>query len=404
MTTPNGVSEPAHHSGRHFAAPEPGGVAPETRVFRPDVQGLRAVAVTLVVLLHAHISHVNGGFIGVDVFFVISGFVITGLLLRERDSGGGTHIMEFYGRRSRRIIPMATLVIVATVLAERIFVGTAAAEILADNARWAAVFLANVAHTKVNIFAPKPAPLVSFWSLAVEEQFYLVYPTLVVVVAIVGKNWSLRRKLGVVLAVVGVVSFTWSVLSSRGPGALTAYASTFTHAWELALGGLLAVGAGWQNRIPRGLGAAMTWLGLTAIVVTGLTGLTFDRSSGYPGYFAAVPALGTVLLIAGGTGVPRFGTDVLLRLPPFQWLGLWSYSLYLWHYPILIIAAQHWGPGSAGRSLILVAASVLLSAATYFGVENPIRHSRLLNRSPALSIAMGVGLIAVCLVTVTLAS
>ena len=165
------------------------GTPPGDRGFRPDIQGMRAVAVLLVVLSHAQVTAFRGGFIGVDVFFVISGFVITGLLLRERSATGKTNILAFYGRRARRIIPAAMLVIVVTVIATRVLIGGSAASFAASEARWASVFLAP--QVKNNIFHPVPTPLGNYWSLAVEEQFYLVYPMMLVLAAGIARRNSL---------------------------------------------------------------------------------------------------------------------------------------------------------------------------------------------------------------------
>ena len=373
------------HIERLLPSGNEAGTPPDDRAFRPDIQGMRAVAVLLVVLFHAKVKFLLGGFIGVDVFFVISGFVITGLLLRERSATGQTNILAFYGRRARRIIPAAMLVIVVTVIAERIFVGANAAQYAASQARWASVFLANTG----NWFFFNP--LGAYWSLAVEEQFYLVYPMLLVIAATLARQFSLRVKLGVLLGVIIIVSFTWSVTSSTGAGTVVAYASPFTRAWELALGGLLAVGAGWLGKLPLALAAVMTWVGLAAIVIAAVV-IKGLGSSGYPGYVAAVPVGATALMIAGGTAAPRWGAEALLRLAPFKWLGLWSFSIYLWHFPILIVAAQHWGHTTVTTNLLLAAAAVVLSAGTYFVIENPIRHWSFLTRFPWASVAGGAGL------------
>ena len=177
------------------------GTAPEDRNFRPDVQGLRAVAVVLVVLFHAHVPGLTGGYVGVDVFFVISGFVITGVLLRERASTGSTSILSFYGRRVRRIIPAATLVIIAAVVTSYALLGALSGNQTAGDARWASVFLINIHFASVgtNYLSSQlpPSVLQNYWSLAVEEQFYLVYPTIFLVVAglsrgcLCGDGWAL---------------------------------------------------------------------------------------------------------------------------------------------------------------------------------------------------------------------
>jgi peptidoglycan/LPS O-acetylase OafA/YrhL len=340
-----------------------------------------------------------GGFIGVDVFFVISGFVITGLLLRERASTGGTSLLTFYGRRARRIVPAAMLVIVVSIVAERLFIGAGPAAFAAGQARWASVFLADFPQHE-NILRPTPAPLGAYWSLAVEEQFYLVYPALFIVVASVARRRSLHFKLAALLSLTIIASFLWSVVSTRGLGELTAYVSPFTRAWELAVGGLLAVCVTWLKKLPSGVAATMSWIGLVTVVVAAAT---IKGVGGYPGYIAALPVGATALIIAGGTAAPRWGAEVLLRLAPFKWLGLWSFSIYLWHYPILTVASQRWGHTAVWTNVLLAGAAVVLAAGTYYAVENPVRHWTLLTRFPLASVAGGLGLIGAGLVVVTVA-
>ncbi|MGP0108670.1 MAG: acyltransferase family protein, partial [Acidimicrobiales bacterium] len=186
---------------RLLASGDEAGTAPGDRKFRPDVEGLRAVAVGLVVLYHAGVPRLTGGYVGVDVFFVISGFVITGLLLRERSGTGRTSILGFYARRVRRILPAATLVIVATVAAAYVVLGVVSGNFVADDGRWAAVFLANfhfeaVGTNYLSASLP-PSPLQNFWTLSVEEQFYVVFPTLFLLVARVKGRFSLRTRMSV---------------------------------------------------------------------------------------------------------------------------------------------------------------------------------------------------------------
>ena len=386
--------------GRFLPSGDEAGTPPEDRPFRADILGLRAVAVLLVVLVHAQVRFLWGGFIGVDVFFVISGFVITGLLLRERSVTGRTNILAFYGRRARRIVPAAMLVIVVTVLAERVLIGAHAADFAAAEARWASVFLANFPLVHNNFFHPMPTPLGAYWSLAVEEQFYLVYPILLLLAAVIARHRSLRFKLGILLGIVVLGSFTWSVVTSRGAGTVSAYASPFTHAWELAVGALLAVCGDWFKRLPLTLAAVITWVGLGTVV---LSAVIINGPGYYPGYIAAMPVSATALIIAGGTSAPRWGAEVLLRLAPLKWLGLWSFSIYLWQFPILTVAEQRWGHTTVTTNLLLAGAAVVLAAGTYFAIENPIRHSSLLTGSPVLSVVGGASLIVVCVIIVTFA-
>ena len=207
------------------------GTAPEDRAFRPDVEGLRAVAVLLVVLYHAGVGKLGGGYVGVDVFFVISGFVITGVLFRERVTAGTTSLLGFYARRCRRILPAATLVLVCTVVASHLVLGAAAGVRSADDAKWAAVFLANFHFASVgtNYLAAQlpPSPLQNFWTLSVEEQFYLVFPTLFLMVAGLRLRLTLRTRLLVVLGAISVCSLSWSIIQTASNPNF-AYFSPFT--------------------------------------------------------------------------------------------------------------------------------------------------------------------------------
>jgi len=332
----------------------------------------------------------SGGFIGVDVFFVISGFVITGLLLRESTDTGRVGLLGFYARRARRILPVALFVIVVTLIVEQALFGGPTVGPIAGDARMASGFVADFA-PPTTLFHPMPRPLDTYWSLAVEEQFYLVYPALFLVVLTLGRRWSLRTKLGFALSIVITSSFIWSVVSSSASA--SAYTSPLTRAWELAAGALLATLAGSLRRLPVWIATGMTWTGLCALL---LLGKNLFLPIDYPGWKAALPVIGASLVIAGGTSAPRYGAEALLKLTPFKWLGRWSYSLYLWHWPILVIAGQRWGQLTGIETLLLGVGAVILSAGTYFLLENPIRHSAFLNHSPAATVFLGLALIVVC--------
>ncbi|HTZ10405.1 MAG TPA: acyltransferase family protein, partial [Acidimicrobiales bacterium] len=373
------------------------GTAPEDRPFRPDVEGLRAVAILLVVLYHAGVPGLGGGYVGVDVFFVISGFVITGVLLRERASSGRTSILAFYGRRCRRIIPAATLVIVATVAMAYAVLGYGAGSSTATDARWAGVFLANFHFAAVgtNYLTAQqpPSPLQNFWSLAVEEQFYVVYPTLFLLLAGLRTRLGLRARLALGLVVIIGASLAFSVLDTA-QNATGAYFSPFTRAWELALGALVAVATPWLKRLPTAVAAAATWAGLGAVVGAACT---FTGQTAYPGWLVTVPVLGAALIVAGGARAPRLGAEALLRLAPFRGLGRISYSLYLWHWPILIVAAEDAGKStlSVRDNLGWIAVALVVSIASYLLVENPVRHAALPGRSRLVSVGLGAVLVGV---------
>jgi peptidoglycan/LPS O-acetylase OafA/YrhL len=378
------------------------GTAPGDRRFRPDVEGLRAVAVLLVVFYHADSPGVTGGFVGVDVFFVISGFVITGVLLRERGGTGHTSIVAFYARRVRRILPAATLTILATVAASYALLGFVAGNGVADDGRWAAVFLANFHFESIgtNYFTATlpPSPLQNFWSLSVEEQFYLVYPTLFLVVASLRGRVSLHVRMAVVLSAVVAGSF-WLSVTQTASAPTAAYFSPFTRAWELALGALVAVGTPWLKRLPITIAATLAWSGLVAI---GVAAFTFTSATPYPGSLVAIPVVGAALVIGGGVAEPRRGAERLLGLGPFQWFGKRSYSLYLWHWPILIIAAEQAGRTSLPfrDTIWLLLLAVAVSMASYRLVENPIRHLRL---PPKATVAAGAAVVLATVLALTLA-
>jgi peptidoglycan/LPS O-acetylase OafA/YrhL len=376
------------------------GTAPGDRRFRPDVQGLRAIAILLVVLFHAGIPGISGGYVGVDVFFVISGFVITGLLLREREAGRRTSILNFYSRRARRIIPAASLVIVVTVIAAFHYLGSLTGHETAVDGQWAAIFLANFhfAASETNYLASQqpPSALQNYWSLAVEEQFYIVYPTVFLIAASLVTRISLRVRLAILLATVIVASYTFSIVfTSTNPS--SAFFSPLTRAWELALGGLIAVGSDSLRRLPQPVAAFLSWLGLAAIVTASVT---LTSASVYPGALVAIPVVGAGLIIAAGTSQPAWGVEYLLRQKPFQLLGLISYSLYLWHWPILIIATQNRGATNlpVWDNVVLLLVATLAAALTYRLIENPVRHSTALIQRRWASVLMGL-----CLIGATLA-
>jgi peptidoglycan/LPS O-acetylase OafA/YrhL len=357
--------------------------------FRQDIQGLRALAVVLVVLDHARIGPFHGGFIGVDVFFVISGFLITGLLVSEAERNGRVSLLGFYARRARRILPAATLVIVATVGFGIYYLSAVEANGAIKDALWATFFAANfkLAHDGTDYFQndTPPSPLQHYWSLAVEEQFYVVWPLLVLLLCLYA-GWRARRSsgqrslgprvrdLGVApLVVIIGISFAYSVsYSTTDP--VSAYFSPFTRAWELGIGALVACLGTRLTLLKPSVQALLSWGGLAAV---GVASLVFDGTTVFPGYAAALPVVGAAALLAGGLAPAGWGPQRLLSLRPVRALGDWSYSLYLWHWPALIITAAVVDPFRLRWRLLVVALVVPLSALTYHFVENPVRRAQL---------------------------
>lgn len=295
--------------------------------------------------------------------------------------------------------------IAASVVGAYVFIGSATGRDTAVDGQWASVFLANFhfAATQTNYLASlkPPSPLQNFWSLAVEEQFYVVYPTIFMVLALLRVTRSVRLRIGLFLATVVVGSFVLSVLmTSSNPAA--AFFSPFTRAWELALGGLIAVSGEALRKLPHPVAAVATWVGLGAVVVAALV---FTSATSYPGSAVALPVVGTGLIIAGGAAQPAWGAEVLLAWRPFQLLGLISYSLYLWHWPILMIGAERKGVSSlpVWDNVLLLGLSLVLAVATYVVLENPVRHPRRLRSRSWASVLLGVTLIAVSLGSTTAA-
>lgn len=360
------------------------------RKFRPDVEGLRAVAIVTVVLYHAAIPGFGGGYVGVDVFFVISGFVITELLLRQVDRYGRPQFGGFYARRARRILPAAGLVAVVAVLATYKWLGFIRGDDVADDARWVAVFLGNVHFAAIgtNYFQSQlpPSPLQNYWSLAVEEQFYLIYPSAIFLVTLAWRRYALRRKVMLFTGAVVILSLKWCIHATAVDGA-SAYFAIWTRAWELALGGFVASGGALWAKIKPGIAEFISWAGLAAIL---FATIEFSSATEYPGWLAIIPVGGAALVILGGTRYRRFGAEaVLMRRVPGL-IGRLSYSIYLWHWPVLMIAAQAASkPLTLGQRAFWLAVSIVAAAITYRIVENPIRYSKWLSKSWIPSVALG---------------
>src|SRR6516165_8925725 len=365
--------------------------------FRPDIEGMRAIAVGLVLLYHGFHAPFTGGFVGVDVFFVISGFLITNLLLHEKARSGRISISRFYARRVRRILPAATLVVLVSVVATYYWLGFIAGNEVADDAKWAAVFTANIHFGLLGTdylgSQLPPSPLQHMWSLGVEEQFYLVWPGLFLGLVLLVRGKLHRNALAVALLGIICASMAWSVIQTRS-NATWAYFSPLTRAWELGLGALVAVLATAAARIrPSWLIELLGLCGITGIMVSALV---FNSSTHYPGSAVALPVISTALLIATGCADPRTLVGRALAVRPMQWIGARSYSLYLWHWPFLTIPAEYFGHDlSATQNAGLLLLALAATALTYRLVENPVRHARVLARRTGLTLAIGAILIIV---------
>jgi len=361
---------------------------------RSDIQGLRAVAVLVVVLSHAKVGLFKGGFVGVDVFFVLSGFLITSLLLEEARRRRWVSLSEFYLRRARRILPAAALTLLVTDVAAYYLLNFVRAKQYLQDSIPSLLFGANIhfASQGTNYFAQgqPPSPLQHFWSLSVEEQFYFVWPLLfILLLGLAVRRFAHRpreiraravQRAAAIVGVLALASLGWSIYQTHAQPA-GAYFSTFSRAWELALGAGLALMAARFARVPLRWRVVMGWAGLAAIVAAAVT---YSGAIPFPGYAALLPTIGAALVIAAGISVDRLEPSArtplvgrVLSLAPLRYVGDRSYAFYLWHWPVLILAAQHAGHNlSVTTNLLLMVGAFALSAVTYAVYESPLRRAR----------------------------
>lgn len=349
--------------------------------FRADIEGLRGIAVLLVLLFHASIPGFNGGFVGVDVFFVISGFLITGMLLREFESTGKISLRDFYARRVRRLLPASALVLIVTLIASIILLPPLSIPSVMVDISAAALYVSNIvfAFRATDYFAAgaAPSPILHFWSLGVEEQFYLFWPAIFILAAYGARR--LRMRIGIAIAVIGICSFIFAtyLVTRAGPWA---FFSLPTRAWELAVGGILAAIGVKLAKIPLWISIACGWAGLAAVIYSGLV---IKATAPFPSWPALTPTLGAALLIIGGSRIARIGPATFLGTPIMQFFGRISYSLYLWHWPLLVLPlAIKDAPLNIYERSGLALLAVVLAYATQRWVEDPLRHGRFIGTLP----------------------
>lgn len=385
-----------------------GGIQDSDRAsFRPDIEGLRAVAILLVVIGHLGVSWMPSGFIGVDVFFVISGFVITESFIRRglasRDSGKSwqSSVSDFYARRIRRLLPASSLVLIVTAAASMLLLPEASKHVNGLSIAAAAAYVGNLYFaTLVSSHAPANevyGPVANFWSLGVEEQFYLFWPWLLVL-AIPALRLGLPRtartaavaRAGWLLVAVFAVSLISSIALTPSSPAWAFY-SPLTRVWEMAAGGLIAVSLPSVMLLDRRIRLGLGWAGLLIVI---WAAVRLSPYVPYPGWHALIPVAGTAMIIIGGTrsaDESRTAASVpaLLSIGPMRQLGRWSYSWYLWHWPILVLGTLAWvrfvdPDATLGKSVwpwppwlgaLLVAVALGAASLTYAFVELPARTS-----------------------------
>ncbi|KAA0110336.1 acyltransferase family protein [Mycolicibacterium sp. P1-5] len=344
---------------------------------RLDVQGLRMVAVLTVFTSHLW-GWPRGGFVGVDVFFVISGFLITGNLMRNAESTGTVSFWNFYKNRIRRIVPAATVVLLLTYAASVFVFRPFRAHSVGIDAVAAFAFFANwrFAIEGTDYFAAAVStvsPLQHYWSLSIEEQFYFVWPALIFVISVViiRKGWTHSRRMqlaGLVMSLVVAVSLTWAIHETTA-SPTWAYFNTFSRAWELGIGAILATAVGLFVRMPHALRPLISWLGL-GLIVAALFLIT-DDAVGFPAPWAVLPVVGAALVIAAGAGQePRY--QGLLRNPVSTYIGDVSYSLYLVHWPVIVILGTLMDSGIC-FSISVVGLAFGIAVLSFHFIENPLR-------------------------------
>ncbi|APH71470.1 acyltransferase family protein [Aquibium oceanicum] len=346
--------------------------------YRPDIDGLRTVSVVSVILYHYAIGPFSGGFTGVDVFFVISGFLITSIIAREMEEGRFS-VLGFYDRRVRRILPATLTTIIAAAIAGYIVLLPEEYSQFGESATYSAFGLANFffLHNTGGYFdnAADLMPLLHMWSLAVEEQFYIVWPILLFVVL----RFSTRSAAIAALIAIIAGSFVASVYIVKSDQPVAFY-MLHTRAWELAIGALLVFVPAIRHR-PAAEAIAVIGIGLVAYGIFALT-----AKSPFPGANALYPCVGAALLI--GANAQRTVVARVLSLPPMVFVGKISFSLYLWHWPVLVLYRQY-GMGDVPPlydRLALIAVSFVLAALSWWLVEEPIRRRR-----PPRWVAVSVG-------------
>jgi peptidoglycan/LPS O-acetylase OafA/YrhL len=384
----------------------------ETEI-RKDIQGMRAIAVLIVIAYHANISFIPGGFIGVDIFFVLSGFLITGALLREIQRDGRINLGNFWARRVRRLLPTSIVVLIVTLIVSmRVLPLLQRASVSAD-VMWASLFSANwrfaIQQTDYLAADRVDSPVLHYWSLGVEEQFYVVWPILILLCMLmvrtvvrqinVRKLWAgqqsiesteiLNLILTLVLSILTATSFLicFRLSTSDQP---FAYFGTFSRAWQLAVGGLLAI---WAQALKRISSRTQSMLGVTGSGAICYSMFFIHESqvgvTPYPGWLAVSPTIGAVAIVAAGCASGRTPLQNFLSLKPLQFLGGISYSWYLVHWPFLVLGHVILQHNSLSINLYLVAASLLTAWFLSVLVENPLRFSKLLTVSSIRTLGLG---------------
>ncbi|NMM35207.1 MAG: acyltransferase, partial [Phycicoccus sp.] len=375
------------------------------RSFLPEIQVLRAVAVMLVVLYHYWPDRLTGGYIGVDAFFVISGYLITSHLIREVERTGSLKLWAFYARRARRLLPASIFVLLFASLGTFLFLpsdlwASTAHEVTASGFYVQNLWLASkaVTYSASNDVA---SPVLHYWSLSAEEQFYLVWPSLIIISLLVARKWlrgHTTTTIGFTLLLVTLSSFAISVWGTQTHRA-AAYFITPTRAWEFGAGALVVLlMRKWAPSLT--LSRVLRWLGMIGLLAAAWF---FSDATSFPGYAAALPVIATAAVIVAGDTGRADPSDLVFRLRPVQWLGDVSYSVYLWHWPLMVFAPYVLRHNLTTPELLaLVLLCLVVSGLSKRFVEDAMRFWPRLIRTPrATLLAAGAGMLVIALVSGT---
>ncbi len=376
--------------------------AHSSAAFRTDIEGLRALAVLAVLGYHAQVPGFSGGFVGVDVFFVISGFLITGILFSEIARTGAVNLARFFARRARRLLPASALVLVVTAIAGRMVLAPVDHPLVAGDIAAAALYAVNLrfAWQSADYLAGDRdgSPVLHYWSLAVEEQFYLLWPLLLLalLVWLPRRMCAARRDGAPSLAALRVFLLATCAASFFAALWLTdraqpwSFFSPWTRAWEFAVGALVFACRDALLRLPERAAAALGWTGLAALALS----VVHTEEAGFPGVSAWLPVLGSAAMIAAGARGVFSPAQIgrLLSLAPLRVVGRLSYSLYLWHWPVVVYAIHAFGPMHWSQKLAWTLASAIPAALAWRFIEKPIHEGRSgVPKRPVAGAWIGVG-------------
>lgn len=369
----------------------------KSSAFRPDIEGLRGIAVLLVVAFHVGIPGVSGGFLGVDIFFVLSGYLITGILVKEMNKSGKIRFVQFYARRVRRLLPASALTVISVLIAGVLLLSPLEMIGLSKTAFATSAYTSNLwfMHQAANYFAPEieTNPLLHTWSLAVEEQFYVMWPLIILLAFRSGS----RRRLAIWMGAVSAISFALCIwlTQTRQPWA---FFGTPARAWEFGLGGLAALlSAAHLKQYAR----LWAWIEWPALVGTLAAACYFSPRIRFPGYAAMLPVLGTAILLIAGLIHPGKSIPRMLSTPVLVFLGSVSYSWYLWHWPLLVFVSIFipYVPLLDRIGIAVISLAIAFLTSRFF--EDPLRYKTYLVQRPRLSLALGM-LVTICGMSVAL--